>query len=185
MQLTQTQLADMNHRDLAVVDCVIIHHSVGAQTMDIADVAAEEEADQHFITVGYHAYVKLVDEAHDLWAVQIGRPIEDVPAAALGYNTRSIDICIGGNYEPNVPNIATNNVSENALQAAIGWITGAKTKLPNLKYLAGHRDVATWTEILAAEGETPADVSTACPGQILYDRLHDLRVATGLATRPT
>jgi hypothetical protein len=183
MQLTQTQLADMNHRDLSVVDSVIVHHSVGAQTMDIAQVAAEEEAAQGFITVGYHAYVKRLTDASDEWVVQEGRPITDVPAAALGYNTRSIDICIAGNYQPNVPGVPTDTVSENALKAAIGWIEEAKTKLSNLKYLAGHRDVETWTDILAAEGETPADVATACPGDVLYARLHDLRVATGLATR--
>jgi hypothetical protein len=116
--------------------------------------------------------------------VQIGRPLTDVPAAALGYNTRSIDICIAGNYHPNVPGVPTNPVSENALKAAIGWINQAKTKLPNLKYLAGHRDVEKWLTILAAENLTPADVATACPGDLLYARLHDLRIAASLLERP-
>lgn len=184
MQLTQTQIAEMNHRDLSVVDGIILHHSVFAKTADISEVAAMEEKSQGFITVGYHAYVKCVDPDKDEWVVQIGRPIDCVPAAAYGYNTRSVDICIGGNYEPNVPGVPTDAVSENALKAAAAWISEVREKCTNVKYLDGHRDVEKWTSILAAEGYTPADVATACPGDLLYARLHDLRVLTGLHQRP-
>lgn len=173
MQLTQTQLNDMNHRSLDVVDTAIIHHSVAKKTLDISDVAAMEEASQGFITVGYHAYAKCVDVEKDEWVVQEGRPNDCVPAAALGYNTKSYDICIAGNYEPNVAGVPTDNVSENALKVVAAHIAEAKTKLPNLKYLIGHRDV---TNVITHD---PND-ATACPGDLLYARLHDLRVATGL-----
>ena len=184
MQLTQTQLSDMNHRDISGADTVIIHHSVAAKTLDISEISAMEQASQGFIVVGYHAYVKCVDVARDLWVVQIGRPLDCVPAAAYGYNTASIDICIGGNYQPDVPGVPTDAVSETSVKAACAWILEAKTKLPNLKYLAGHRDVETWTAVLAAEGYTPADVATACPGQRLYDQLWHLRDLTSLHSHP-
>ena len=173
MQLTQTQLTDMNHRDLDVVDTVILHHAVADPTLDISEIAAMEQKAQGFITVGYHVYVKCVDVENDQWVAQMGRPIDCVPAAALGYNTKSYDICIGGNYQPNVEGVPTNTVSENALKAAIAQILAAKGKLPNLKYLIGHRDV---TDVITHD----PDDATACPGDLLYARLHELRVATGL-----
>lgn len=183
MLITQDQLTEMRHRDLSIVDGAILHHSDADKTLDITEIAAMEKKDQDFVTVGYHAYVKCVDVDKDLWVVQIGRPIDVVPAAALGYNSRSIDICIGGNYHPGAQSW-TDTVSDRALHAAAAWILEAKRKLPNLKYLDGHRDVATWHSILAAENMTPTDVATACPGDRLYARLHDLRVLTGLHTRP-
>lgn len=184
MQLTQTQIADMNHRDLSAVDGAILHHSVFYKTADISEIAAMEVKSQGFITVGYHAYCKCVDVEKDLWVVQIGRPIDCVPAAAYGYNTRSIDICIGGNYQPNIPGVPTDAVSENALKVAADWVLEARTKCPNLTFFDGHRDVEKWLTILKEENYTATDVATACPGQLLYDRLGDLRTMTSLKQRP-
>ena len=182
MQLTQTQLTEMNTRGLTIVDGIIIHHSVADKTLDISEIAAMEQASQGFITVGYHCYLKCVDVEKDEWVAQMGRPIEYVPAAALGYNTRSIDICFGGNYHPGGASFL-DKVSPNAIKVAVAFIETCKRKCPNIKYLDGHRDVATWLDILKQEGLSPSDVSTACPGDLLYQQLHQLRVDTGLHAR--
>lgn len=173
MQLTQTQLTDMEQRDTSAVDTAIVHHAVADKTLDISQIAAMEQAAQGFITVGYHAYLKCVDPVKDEWVVQEGRPLDCVPAAALGYNLKSYDICMGGNYQPNVEGVPTDAVSENALKVLIAHLHEVKAKLPALKYLIGHRDV---TNVITHD---PND-ATACPGDLLYARLHDMRVATGL-----
>jgi hypothetical protein len=173
MQLTQTQISEMTTRDPSVVDTIIIHHAVADPTLDISQIAAMEEAAQDFITVGYHEYLKLVDPANDQWVAQMGRLINEVPAAALDYNTKSYDICVGGNYEPNVEGVPTNQVSPNALKLVIARVQAVKAKLPNLKYLIGHRDVANVIT------HNPND-ATACPGDLLYAQLWQLRQATGL-----
>ena len=181
MQFTDSQLDDFGTRQLDVVDTVIIHHSVYAKTADITEIDVMERRSQGFVAVGYHAYAKCVSVNGDSWVVQNGRPIWAVPAAAYGMNTDSYDICIGGNYQPGVAGIELDDVSEHALTVVAARIAEAKAKLPNLKYLIGHRDVAT---IKAKAGLNPGDYSTACPGDRLYERLHDLRVMTGLANRP-
>jgi hypothetical protein len=176
MELTQTQISEMNTRPLDGVDTVIIHHSVADKTLDISQISAMEIASQGFVCVGYHAYTKCVDVAGDKWVVQQGRPITCVPAAALDYNTRSYDICLGGNYHPGgAPFLDT--VSENALHLIAAQILNAKRKLPNLKYLIGHRDVTL-------KITHDSNDATACPGDRLYARLHDLRLMTGLSDFP-
>lgn len=177
MQVPQDKL---NHRPLKDIEYIIIHHSVTPQTLDISQIASMEETSQGFITVGYHCIVRLNPQTKE-WEIQEGRTIDDVPAAALGLNEPSYDICVLGNYEPNVPGILTNDVDHNALLLVIERVKAVKTKAPNLKYLIGHRDVAA---IMGKRGGNPSDYSTACPGDRLYARMHDLRVLTGLHTPP-
>jgi hypothetical protein len=180
MNIPRSIAALFGVRALKTVDTIIIHHSVADKTLDISQIATMEERDQGFIDVGYHVYTKCIDVQKDLWVCQQGRPIWAIPAAAYGYNTQSYDICIGGNYHPGGASFL-DEVSEYALHVVAKQIEQAKTKLPNLKYLAGHRDVATWK---AEQGLNPGDYSTACPGNLLYARLGILRQLTGLAVRP-
>lgn len=165
-------------RSLTDIQYFIVHHSVGPQTMDITEVAEEEIASQGFLTIGYNAYVK--KNGH-FWVVQEGRPIDTIPAAAYGLNTASYDICIAGNYHPNVPNIPTDEVEQESIDLVLARIKAVKAKCPNLKFLIGHRDVAT---IMERRGLNPGDYSTDCPGDRLYAFLHHLRTLTGLTVPP-
>lgn len=180
MILTKSILNALGVRPLYSVDTVIIHHTVAPKTDDISTLAQMEEVSQNFITIGYHAYAKCIDPDKDIWVMQQGRPIWAVPAAAYGMNVDSYDISIGGNYQPGGASFL-DTPSDHALRVVAAQILLAKKKLPNLKYLMGHRDVAT---IKQKQGLDPADYSTACPGDLLYAKLHDLRVMTGLHTRP-
>lgn len=144
-----------------------------------------EQTSQGFATIGYNAYVKCLSVEHDLWVVQQGRPIDRIPAAQYGANTEGYAICIGGNYQPNGAPFLTT-VSDVALKTAAAQIQLVKAKCPNLKYLAGHRDVETLMkerDHWLTEGEAATDYGTACPGDGLYARLDDLRKMTNL-TRP-
>jgi hypothetical protein len=176
MQVPVDQLTDRNPN---LIEYFIVHHSVQNPEADIDILAHEEMQAQGFVTIGYNAYIKRTN-AH-LWSIQEGRPLDKLPAAAYGLNTQSYDICVGGNYHPNVANVPTNLVEVSALNLIISRAHEVKAKCPNLKYLIGHRDVAT---IKAKHGLNPEDYSTACPGDLLYALMHELRVRTGLSTPP-
>jgi hypothetical protein len=170
----------LDHRPLGDVEYFIVHHSVTAQTLTIDQICAMEVAAQDFVTVGYHAIVRLNPDTN-AWEIQEGRTIDDVPAAAYGLNEPSYDICVLGNYEPNVSGVETNEVDPRSLELVLERIAAVKAKCPNLKYLIGHRDVAT---IKAKQGQDPSNFSTECPGDLLYAQLHDLRVKSGLHSPP-
>lgn len=169
---------ELTDRDPSLIEYIVIHHSVTAPALPIEAVAKMEEAAQGFTTIGYNC---VVTKAPGHWEIQEGRPLDKLPAAQYGLNREGYAICVFGNYQPNVPGVPTNVLEQAALQLVIDRVNAVKAKCPNLKYLIGHRDVAT---IKAKHGGNPADFATACPGDNLYARLHDLRVATGLHTPP-
>jgi hypothetical protein len=163
---------DLAKRNIALISYMIIHHSVGSKTLDILDVAAEEMDSQHFLTIGYNAYIK--KKADGTWIIQEGRPLDATPAAALDMNTISYDICIAGNYQPNVKGVPTDTLEWGLIEPIlIQRIKDVKAKCPNLKHLIGHRDVS---KIMS-----DPSVSTACPGDILYSKLSELRSKVGLS----
>ena len=180
MLISDAQLDALGRRDLSTVDTLIVHHSVFSPDADISEIDVMERAAQDFTVVGYHRYIKRVDAANDVWTAQTGRPDWAVPAAALGDNLTSYDICVAGNYQPGVEGVATNAISPNAMKVLEVAILVAKLKMP-IRYLIGHRDVAA---LMAHKGFDPGAYSTDCPGSLLYARLHELRIATGLANRP-
>src|SRR5579885_241450 len=171
MQIPVDELTD---RPAEQIEYIVIHHSVAAQDTDIADLAKMEEAAQGFVTIGYNCYLK---RGPNGWEIQEGRPLDKLPAAQYGLNEQGYAICIGGNYQPGVSGVSTDDVDPVALQLVVARVEQVKSKCANLQYLIGHRDVAT---IKAAHGGNPSDFSTACPGDRLYAQLHDLRLKTGL-----
>jgi hypothetical protein len=160
----------MTDRSLSVVTYLVLHHTADPTTnKDILEIAREEQASQGFTTVGYHAVI---------WAdgtTQFGRPIGKVPAANLGLNTVSYAIAWEGNFEPGSPGYIGQKPTDAQITGFIFLAKNVKTKLPNLKWLIGHRDVA---RIVADPGD-----ATACPGVDAYTILPRLRAATGLASR--
>lgn len=168
MLIPQSVLAAMTDRALSVVQYVIVHHTADPSTnKDIAEIAREEMISQPtFLTIGYHAVV----QGNGL--IQYGRPIGKVPAAAEGLNTLSYDFALEGNFQPGSTGYTGEKPTSAQILSAILLIKNAKAKLPNLKYLIGHRDVARIVGI-------PGD-ATACPGDDLYSWLDHFRAETGL-----
>ncbi len=167
MIFTADQLNRMTDRDLSVVTYCVIHHTADPSTnKDIAEIAREEVASQGFITVGYHAVI------HGNGECQFGRPVGKVPAANLGLNTPSYAIALEGNFEPNSPGYCNEKPTPSQLHSLVDLIENVKKKLPHLRYLIGHLDVARIVGV--------ASDSTLCPGKDLYALLPHLRAETGL-----
>jgi hypothetical protein len=172
MQIPQNVLDRLTDRDLSVVTYIVVHHTADSnQYKDIEEIAREEIASQGFVTVGYHAVIQGDGK------VQYGRPIGKVPAANLGpgpvNNTASYAIALEGNFHPGSPGYTGERPTWAQLVALVSVVANAKRKLPNLRFLIGHRDVAR------IDG-APED-ATACPGDRLYSLLPYIRIVTRLA----
>jgi hypothetical protein len=159
----------MTDRTLDQIVGWCLHHTAAQnQKEDIEDIATEEERDQGFVWAGYNFVI---------WkdgTIQVGRPITKVPAAQLGDNTPYVAICIEGNFQPTDAGYTGEVPSPAALAAVIRIVNEwLKPKCPNLRYGIGHRDVSGLVGV--------PDDATACPGDLLYAHMHDLRVATNTA----
>ena len=167
---------ELDKRPADDIAYAIIHHSVTPNNVDIANIAAMEKKSFGFVTVGYHALIR--KQGAD-WIIQEGRSLDDVPAAALGLNEASYDICIEGNYE-------VDAIDPRALDVLLARIEAVKKKCPNLRYLIGHRDVAgiKQKQDLISAGEASSRYGTACPGKNLYAVLPDVRKKSGLGLPP-
>ncbi len=172
MLLPQSVLDRMTNRPYSAITHACIHHTASNnQNEDISAIAQMEIATFGFVTVGYHFVV------HADGKIQVGRPLGKVPAANLGMNTQSVAISLEGNFHPSDPNYIGEVPSVHALHAAATIINHwVKPKCPNLQYLIGHRDVAVIMQ--------DSNDATACPGDLLYAKCHDLRLATGLLQDP-
>jgi hypothetical protein len=189
MLIPNAVLNFLSLRNASQITTVFVHHSNANPTLDIAELAAMEQAnpDQAFETIGYNAYCKCIDVVNDIWVMQQGRPLNRVPAAQYGMNTQGYAICIGGNYQVKAAPFLTV-VSDHALKVVAAQILLVKAKCPNLKYLQGHGDVKLLEmkqNILLTDAQASANYGTACPGTDLHDRLNDLRKMTGLANALT
>lgn len=167
MIFTPDQLANMTDRSVADIEYFVVHHTAAIdEDEDIVDISQEEMRDQGFIAVGYHAVI------HGNGLIQYGRPMTKVPAANLGLNTQSYAVSLEGNFQPGAPGYSGEKPTDAQIKSLVGIILHVKKTVPTLKYLIGHRDVARIVGV-------PSD-ATACPGDNLYSRMHELRVATGL-----
>lgn len=170
--------SELTTRPIDDITYFFIHHSVASPETDIEVLAQMDIQSQGFVTVGYNC---VATKKPTGWVIQEGRPIDTLPAAQYGMNQQGYAMCIGGNYEPNVAGVPTNEVEQESLDLAVEQIKLVKSKCPNLKYLAGHRDVAA---IMKAQGLNPGNYSTECPGDLLYAKLDYLREQTELLAPP-
>lgn len=161
-------LAQLTDRSIDDITVVVIHHTADdSQNKEAEEIAKEEESSQGFLTIGYHFLI------HGDATVEVCRPIDKVPAANLGANQQSVAISLEGNFQPDDTGYKGEVPSAAMIEAAINIInTWVKPKCKNLKHLIGHRDVAV---IYANSG-----FATACPGDLLYQKLDYMRQQTGL-----
>lgn len=117
------------------IDSIIIHCTATPITLDIGvdEVRLWHTTEpNNWSDIGYHYVIRRNA------AVEIGRPIEQVGAHAVGYNTRSIGIAlVGGVDENNEPEM---NFTDEQMQVLRHTIDALKYIYGDLKVI-GHRDL--------------------------------------------
>jgi|HubBroStandDraft_6_1064221.scaffolds.fasta_scaffold02059_9 N-acetylmuramoyl-L-alanine amidase len=139
------------YRDLSVVVDEIIHHSAGPTTQTVLDIDAFHRA-RGYVMIGYTLIIGADGTVYQ------GRPLEMVPAAAQGFNTISVDICLIGNFQPDDPGY-TGMPTAAQIQSLKDASVYVHQKCPNIERTLGHRDL----------------MSDACPGDLLYALIPSIR----------
>ena len=134
-------------------DMIVIHHTGGN---DI-DASAEQIHEWHlnnpgWAGIGYHFVVRKDG------TIERGRPMDMLGAHCYGENWHTIGVNIVGEFDNNEPEPAQMQSAAKLLAALCRYYGIA----PDRQHIVGHRDYN----------------STACPGQLLYDRLPRLVTMT-------
>lgn len=141
----------MTHRRLNIIDTVVLHQSKSSlpahDDISVIDGWHKERgfADGEGGYVGYQYFIKFNGE------IQIGRPLDRIPAAVKGYNKQTVNICLHG----------TGQFTDEQLRAAARIIEAIRLLMGKRLPVVGHCDL---------DPEKPY-----CPGididQFIYDYL--------------
>lgn len=168
-------------RDVAHCPWLLWHHTAGAKSQTVFDIDAEHRA----IGDAMCAYNFVIDAA-PVPSIWYCRPLDVVPAAAMGANPEGIHISCIGNFHTPDPGY---NGPMSALQfEALEWLTiWLHHRLPQINRTIGHREVKEIRMKLdgISEQEAATLYATACPGDELFARLAGtkLKVAAAFARR--
>ena len=141
----------LTKRDLNGVIVRIMHHSDSDLTTTVQDIHQEHLA-KNWHGIGYNAVI------YPDGSIHTGTPWDCVPAATEGFNTKSIAICLIGDFEPGSEGY-TGRPTQKQLDSFVQLCAYLQTIAPNIANTKGHRDFN----------------QTACPGQNAYDDLPTLR----------
>lgn len=147
------------YRDPSQIVAFIIHHEAGPRDETPLQVDAQHRA-QGWDGIGYTWVIG--EDGTVYW----GRPIKMVPAAAQDMNTVSVDVSLTGNFQSDDPGY-TGPPTDAQIQALKDLCVWAHQQIPSINQIDGHRDVAMIME--------DPSVATACPGNILYAMLPEIR----------
>lgn len=128
-------------RSLNQITQAVVHHS--ATTNQTAEDYARYHVQHHqWPGIGYHYVIE-----KDGTIVQ-GNPLTNVSYHTSGQNTKSVGICLSGNFEIEQP----TPQQMHSLGLLINYV---RQQVPNAMQVYGHRDFA----------------NTSCPGDNLYNQL--------------
>ncbi len=152
--------------EATTLERISIHHTEGAQPLTLEDGIHEMRLIQDFhqngrdwIDIGYHY---LIDGAGRIYE---GRPLGTMGAHVLHKNPGNIGIALMGHFHD--PKNQTPTPEQlRSLVALAGWLTSGYAI--EAKNILGHRD----------QGDT------SCPGDNLYAKLQEIRVAATLPAPP-
>jgi N-acetylmuramoyl-L-alanine amidase-like protein len=151
---------ELTIRSLGIVTLEIVHHSVTGPDTTPLEIDRMHRGDPDYFTmIGYHY---LIGRNGTIWQ---GRPIDCIPAAALGENTVSVDICLVGQYEPTEPNY-NGPPPQAQLDALVELSAYVHRQIPSIDSTIGHHDAGLMA-IPPYEDQ--------CPGKDLLDYLPTLR----------
>ena len=145
--LRRSTIDSYGTRSLNQIEQTIVHHS--ATTNQSAEDYANYHVSHHgWPGIGYHYVIE-----KDGTIVQ-GNPLTNVSYHTSGQNTKSIGICLSGNFEIEQPTAAQMH----SLQILINYL---RQQVPNSMQVYGHRDFGT----------------TSCPGDNLYNQLGQFKLS--------
>ena len=137
-----------NKRSLSQIEQIVIHH-VGSTGQTVEDIARYHVLSNGWPGIGYWA------EIDRDGLITICNSLENISYHVAGQNTRSVGICVNGNFE------GVETPSAEQLQSLSWLIAYLRQTLPNQLPVVGHKDLAP----------------TACPGFNLYPYLQQFNTA--------
>jgi hypothetical protein len=153
------------------VSILFLHHTVTVPTANVLrDAAKVNDIDQQ--RFGKISYSWNVHALSGDWieAETTHRGAHTIDNRNRSYNGTALGIGIIGNLQPDVPGVPTNTVTDMLIESiAAGIDAFVRPHLNEGFWLLGHRNV----------------FSTACDGDLLYERHDDIRALLGHAQPPT
>lgn len=146
-------------RDMSKVTYAIVHHSDTALSTTPLDIWNMHIA-RGFNGIGYHC---LIDQAGIAYT---GRPLAVVPAAAEGFNTDSVDVCLIGDFQSNDPGY-NGPPSIGQIDTLVRWLVEVHRGIPSIIETVGHGDL----------------MADDCPGNIVKAMLPNIRERLHAALR--
>ncbi|BDS12355.1 peptidoglycan recognition protein family protein [Aureispira anguillae] len=134
-------------RTLDVITQIIVHHSASIGQI------AEDYARYHVLSKGWAAIAYHFIIEKDGTIIQ-GNPLTNISNHTAGQNTKSIGICLSGNFNLEQP-------SPKQLKSLKKLIHHLRNQLPQALAVYGHKDHG----------------STSCPGTNLYQQLNQYQLA--------
>lgn len=147
---------------------IVIHHSAAPQNWTIHDFVA------HRLHTGAGAAGKYSGLGYNYVLEPLAkRIVADVPEdeytwSTGGYNSYSISICAAGYYHAPFNHVVTDEMINLLVDKCVELC--AKHHLDPYKAIIGHRDVAGIIK--------NSKWATACPGDLLYAKLKEIRIKT-------
>ena len=134
MQETQTYIKLKNKPKNNYPEYIICHHSGGTDANPLLDTShhTAQMMETWHLSKGWQGlgYQYVIHKNGEIWR---GRPEDYEGAHTFGYNTKSIGICLSGNFDATLP----TKEQENALVGLLGAIRG-RFMIP-LDKIAPHR----------------------------------------------
>jgi len=141
---------------------IVIHHSGDNGSNKPVEIERKHMIDKNWNNVGYHYLITREGTIYE------GTKLGYKGIHVGGANTGKVGILIMGDYHHQIWDF-DDDLSNTQLAVANNLIIGLKKRL-SITELGGHRDYGT--------------TATVCPGNILYEKLDDLRTKSNLIKPP-
>jgi N-acetyl-anhydromuramyl-L-alanine amidase AmpD len=147
INLSRSTIESYPVRQLSNIEQIVVHHAA-VQGQTAVDYARYHVETKGWAGIGYHFVIE-----RDGTVIQ-GNPLENISNHVTGQNTKSIGICLSGNFEIENP----TEIQEKRLGQLISKL---RADLPQRLQVYGHRDFK----------------ATSCPGSSLYSIIQKYQLA--------
>jgi len=146
-QLMRSSTSNYATRSLSRINQIVVHHSasIGQAAKDYARYHVQSKG---WPGIGYHFVIEINGD------IIQANPLVNVSYNVSGHNTRSIGICLSGDFTKQEP-------SSQQLKSLKNLIGHLRRELPQKLEVFGHKDYG----------------QTSCPGPALYKHLDKFKLA--------